>query len=94
MNHTLNQLYQGMTFLYGGLAAGIFYELLAVIRRHCTARAAEPILDAVFTLAATLCSGMCFLIATGGELRLYGFALLLTGGLAARWAFQPLLHVL
>lgn len=94
LNHTLNQLYQGMVFLYGGLAAGILYELLAIIRRRCAGRAPETVCDALYAILATFATAVCFLFATGGVLRLYGFLILALGWLLARWAFQPLIHVL
>lgn len=94
LDSTLNQLYEGMTFLYGGMASGIVYELLAVFRRHSDRRLVTGICDALFLLFALPCVALCFFVANGGELRLYGFLIMLMGGLAARWAFQPLLRMI
>lgn len=83
-----------MTFLYGGLAAGILYELLSIVRRHNAPRALCAVCDALYALLATICIAGCFLVATRGVLRLYGFLILLLGWLIARWAFQPLFRML
>lgn len=83
-----------MAFLYGGFCIGLVYELLAILRRHAGGRPARGLCDAALLLFAIPCSALCFLIATGGVLRLYGFLLLLAGSLASRWTFQPLLHMI
>ena len=83
-----------MTFLYGGLTAGVLYELFAIVQRHSQRRWLLFTLDALYVLYGTLCIITTFMIATGGALRLYGFLLLLSGWLLARWAFQPLFHML
>ena len=92
--NTLNQLYEGMTFLYGGLTAGVLYELFAIIHRHSNRRWLLFTLDALYVLYGILCIAVSFLIATGGALRLYGFLVLLLGWLLARWAFQALFRML
>lgn len=94
VGNTLNQLYEGMTFLYGGLTAGVLYELFAIVHRRSRRRWLLFTLDALYVLYGMLCIAASFLIATGGVLRLYGFVLLLLGWLVARWAFQPLFHML
>jgi hypothetical protein len=94
VGNSLNQLYEGMTFLYGGLTAGVLYELFAIIHRHSNRRWLLTLLDVLYVLYSSLCIAVSFLIATGGVLRLHGFLLLLLGWLLARWAFQPLFHML
>lgn len=83
-----------MAFLYGGLACGIAYELLGLIRKYTALRALLALWDALYALACVCAAGFCFVIANGGELRLFGFLLLFSGAMLGRWAFHPLFRML
>ena len=94
MDNTLNQAFEAMTFLYGGFCAGILCGLFAAFRRHAHKRAALAALDVLLALCLLFLTAASFMLANGGEPRLFGALLLLAGGLVSAWAFHPLFSVL
>ena len=87
MNETLTQGYALLVFLYAGIALGIIYDALRIIRLKFAGRIAGHLLDGVFVCALFLFLGIAFLLATGGELRLYGFLSAAFGAGLQQWAF-------
>ena len=84
-----DQPHQAMVMLFFGLAGGLGYELLRLLRLPA-GQAGAVLWDllALFLLQVCLIAGLFF--SMRGEMRLYGLVFFFGGAGLIRWAFRPL----
>lgn len=80
------QPYELLVILYGGLAAGLIYELVRFVRQLCPRH--TPMLDLLFLLLGGCIFCLCLLFSTRGELRWYAFAGFMLGMWLSKAAFR------
>lgn len=90
MSNTLLQPAAFLTLAYGGIAAGIAYDVFRLLRRLLHWRIAGTICDALFLICATAIAAAALLFATGGMLRPYLCIGFLTGFLLQQWSLSNL----
>ena len=77
---------QAMVMVFFGLAAGLGYELLRLLRPP----GCGVWFDLFPLLLLQVCLGLGLFYAARGEVRLYALILFFLGMLLVRWAFRPL----
>ena len=83
---TLTQGYALLLFAYAGIVLGVLYDVARLLRLTATRRITGHLTDGLFVLCAGVVSMAAFYAATGGALRLYGFACMALGAALEQWA--------
>lgn len=90
MNDPLIQPAAFLALAYGGILAGVVYDVFRLIRRFLSWRWMGALCDALFLVAAAALFAAALLGSTGGELRVYLVAGYLTGFLVQQWSVSAL----
>lgn len=90
MNNTLLQPAAFLALAYGGIATGILYDGLRLIRRIFRGRFMCTLCDGLFVLGATGLLAASLLYATGGEARGYLLIGYLSGFFLEQWSLSYL----
>ncbi len=88
MSNTLLQPAAFLTLLYGGIAAGIAYDVFRLLRRLIKRMLADTICDALFILCALAAAAAALLNASGGLLRPYLCAGYVAGFFLEQWSLS------
>lgn len=92
--NTLNELWQFLGGLYGGILIGIIYRVFTFLRLLFKNKWVTAVFDVLFYLIASSVLALTLLIINGGELRLFIlFAVFLSAGLVI-WASRSFVKIL
>ena len=98
MSNTLLQPAAFLTLFYGGIVAGLAYDVCRLLRRLIKRRLADTICDAFFILCALTAFLAALLNASGGQLRIYLCAGYIAGFFLEQWSlsyvFFKLIHTI
>ena len=90
MSNTLLQPAAFLALVYGGIVAGMIYDVFRLIRRIVKWRFFHVLCDIVAVFGCLLACGAALLFATGGEIRPYLLVAFLAGIFLQQFSFSYL----